>query len=205
MVRILPSRAVGGSMRAPRSTAATHRRLAIGRSRADLGRPRDHPRRPAGNRRLRIRESIRAWRRWRCHRRARCRIEGVYLYYSQYLARSLFPRGRGGAAGVGRSRCAGGEGDRLERGAWLPDGVRNAADAGEATIPRSIGNQRRVLGPVDSLEHLSRAVRDAPQPRQGRSVRAGRHLRVVFADAVGSHAVDRRRRRSSTAATGIRR
>ena len=52
-----------------------------------------------------------------------------------------------------------------------------------AALPRRPVDGRRLLGPVDPLEHLSRAVRDAAQPRQGRAVRAGRHLRVVRADA----------------------
>ena len=114
----------------------------------------------------------------------------VYLYFSQYLRDPA-------AQGVAVARLAWADRDEpvgkvtiWNDGAWLPDGLRHAADAGEATLPRSIGNQRRLLGPVDSLEHVSRAIRDAPQSREGRSVRAGRHLRVVFANAVGSHAVD---------------
>ena len=101
---VLPSRAVGGFVRTPRPAAATHRRAAIVRPRPDVGRPRDRPRRPAGNRRLRFRESIRAGRRGRCHRRARCRSEGRLPLLQPVHARSVVARGRGGAAGVGRSR-----------------------------------------------------------------------------------------------------
>ena len=124
----------------------------------------------------------------------------LYLYFSQYLR-------DGASQGVAVARLAWADRDApagkaaiWNDGAWLP-ALRSAVESAgrirrarrwsrRPAVSRSVGRQRRVLGTVDSLEHVSRAVRDAAQPREGRSVRAGRHLRVVLADARRSVALD---------------
>ena len=132
----------------------------------------------------------------------------LYLYFSQYVR-------DGRSQGVAVARLAWADRDApvgkaaiWNDGAWLPASENASIDGGweyplghatgqqRAAVSRSLGHERRVLGPVDSLEHVSRAVRDAAQSRQGRSVRAGRHLRLVLADAAEPQRLERSRRRS---------
>ena len=71
----------------------------------------------------------------------------------------------------------------------LPRGV--AAHHARVRVARRRRQGRCVLGTVGPLEHCHRAIRDAAQSREGRELRAGRHLRFVRAAARRSIALDR--------------
>ncbi len=199
LVWLLPSRAPGGSVRPARSAAAAHRRDAIRRSTARRGKisASCSTRRRAARRATRGIASCLAASAT-SPRRSMPSGQDLYLYFSQYSR-------DGATQGVAVARLAWADRDQpagkaaiWNDGAWLPasespaSGRRvgvsggHAAGARRAAVSRSIRRPRRLLGRVDSLEHLSRAVRDAAQSRQGRSVRPGRDLRRRSRQRCGS-------------------
>ncbi len=221
LVRLLPSRAPGRRLWPAGPPAAADRRCPFERPGHDLGGP--------GHRastRRRGRAACDSTNRFTLGGvgdvTAALDREGqdLYLYFSQYERDP-------GLQGVAVARLAWadrdapvGKVDHLERRRVAPGAVgggqrrharrghldlsrRHAAGRGVAAVPRRTDGGGRLLGSVDSLEHVPRAVRDAAQPRQGRALRPGRHLRVVRTDARRSGGVvsadqDPERRRNGT-------
>ena len=158
------------------------------RSGHDLGGPRHRHRRAARHRRLRLDQPFHPGRGRRRDRRARSRRAGSLPLLQRVPTRPAPAGRRRRAAGVGRPRRARRQGGDLERRRLAPRAVgtderrhtrgghldlsgRHAAGRGVAAVSRRPDGGERLLGAVDPLEHLPRAVRDAAQPRQGRALR----------------------------------